>query len=623
MKTTTEGPHRIRHRGRLLVAAFVLVPLLLPSNWANMGVRASIWVLAALSLVVLAGWVGQVSLAQGALMGIGAFSAAQFTNHLNIQFPFHALVAGGAAALVATGIGLAALRIRGLYLAIATLAFQWMLEASFLEWHPFSGGFNGIGIRPLKIGPYDFSNDRLFFYLAWAMTALVILLVANLRDSRTGRAWFAIRGSEIAARSVGIDVTRYKLVGFAVSGFIVGIAGSINLNFIGTATPLDYNFTKSITYLAIAVVGGIGTIAGAIAGAVVFIFFDQMVFSSISWMRGKIDIVAAGLLMITLVRNPGGIVTIGDDVKEKLAMLRARRERDRRFRGGMPAPVSGGAPRRRATEDRTTPLPRPARTERSDARPILRADEITMHFGGLVALDGVSLEVRAGEICGLIGPNGAGKTTMFNVVNGLIRPTAGRVVFDGADVTEAPVHERALLGMARTFQIMRLFGELTVFENIMIATHGRNHANFAMDLLMLDRARTEDGQARERVHDVLGFLEIVEYADRPVRAVPFGVLRLVELARALVMQPSLLLLDEPASGLDVAETQQFAEHLVRIRDEHSLSILLIEHDMSLVMDVSDHVDVLDFGRTLASGSPSEVRADPRVIAAYLGEEAVA
>jgi len=620
-KIARDPDSRRRWLIRLGIVAFLLYPWILPSNWSNMGVRAAIWALALLSLVVLTGWVGQISLAQAAIMGVGAFTAAKVTNHLVLDFPFHAVVAGIAGALVAAGIGIAALRIRGLYLAIATLAFQWMMEASFLEWHPFSGGFNGIGIRPLHISSYDFSSDRLFFYLAWPVAALLFLFAANLRDSKTGRAWFAIRGSELAASSLGIDVMRYKLIGFAVSGFIVGVAGSINLNFIGQATPLDYNFQKSITYLAVAVLGGVGFLGGALVGAFAFVISDQLIFTEIGALRGKIEIAAAALLIFTIIRNPGGLITFREDLVER---IRSAREK----RGGRreePLPVSGGAPQqgpRRRT--RTTPQAEPSlRQERAERPAVLRVQNATVRFGGVVALDGVSLEVREREICGLIGPNGAGKTTLFNVINGMQTPLRGAVRFLDADVTAVRSHARAKMGLARTFQIMRLFPRLTVTENLMIGTHRTNASGFVGNLLMLDRSRAQDAVGAERVAEMLAFLGIGEVADAKVAGLPFGTLRLVELARALVTDPALLLLDEPASGLDVGETELLVDLLCKIRDQMDKTILLIEHDMSMVMSVSDYVYVMDFGRNLAEGLPVQIRSDEAVIAAYLGGESVA
>jgi len=659
-----------RKRGpRWALILFLLVlPWIFGSDWANMEVRTSYETLALLSIVILTGWVGQISLAQAALMGVGAFTAAQVTNHLSIDYPIHALLAGAAAALVAMAIGMFALRIRGLYLAIATLGFQWALEASFLQWQPFSGGFNGIGVKNashLRLPCCDFQNDRVFYYLAWAAAIVLIMMAANLRDSKTGRAWFAIRSSEVAAKTLGINVTRYKLLAFAVSGFIIGVAGSIKFNFIGQATPLDYNFQHSITYLAIAVLGGIGAIGGAIIGAIAYVFSDQWLFAH-HWFndffQGKTDILAAVLLVFTIIRNPAGIIGVREDIRERIEKRRTLKAR--RASRQVVLPVSGAqnveppadepaAEPMDAGAGAAGPLEEPVQAEtvvdhpivapelsvserlasyvqtrgrrdqRSDAAPMLEVRDVTIRFGGVVANDGVSYEVRPGEICGLIGPNGAGKTTNFNCVNGLLVPNSGAIRFNGTDISSAPVHERAKMGMSRTFQLMRLFPRLTVFENIMVGTHLGNESGFTANLLMMKRSRNEDKRNEERVHEIMGMLGISQHADHKVAGLPFGVLRLVELARALVTQPRMLLLDEPASGLDVSETDAFAEILFKVRDEMGHTIFIIEHDMRLVMTICDYIYVLEFGRNLAEGFPHEIQANPAVIAAYLGEESVA
>jgi branched-chain amino acid transport system permease protein len=639
-----------------LILFLIAFPFIFPSNWADMAVRTSILVLSLLSVVILTGWVGQISLAQAALMGVGAFTAAQLTNHLNLEFPLHAIAAGAAAAAVAIFIGVFALRIRGLYLAIATLGFQWAMEASFLEWHPFSGGFNGVKIDPLKWPCCDFSDVKLLYFLVWPTTILLILMVANLRDSKTGRAWFAIRSSEVAAKTLGINVTNYKLLAFAVSGFIIGVAGSMNLNFIGSATPLDYNFQRSILFLAIAVLGGIGAIAGAVVGAIAYVFSDQFLFAQ-DWFNGflkdKTDLFAGGLLIFTILQNPAGIIGVREQLREKAAERHARKERRREKRSIVlqpatetgaaleepelvgasaetgPPPVSGAQherdDERRAASQRLAAYAsaRGVRMERSSAAPMLEVRDVTIRFGGVVANDAISYEVRPGEICGLIGPNGAGKTTNFNCVNGLLVPNSGSVRFMGQDITGKAVHDRAKLGMARTFQLMRLFPRLTVFENLMVGTHLQNDSGFTSNLLMLGGTRAEDRRNRDRVKEVLSMLGISEHAESRVAGLPFGILRLVELGRALVTQPRMLLLDEPASGLDVSETDAFAEILFKVRDEMGHTIFIIEHDMRLVMMICDYLYVLEFGRNLAEGFPQDVQSNPAVIAAYLGEESVA
>jgi len=652
---------RPRLRWAVVIGALLAFPWIMPSNWANMAVRTSVLTLALLSIVILTGWVGQISLAQAALMGVGAFSAAQVTRHFGLEFPFHAVVAGAAAALAATAIGFFALRIRGLYLAIATLAFQWAVEASFLEWQPFSGGFNGVVIKPLKWPCCDFSDERVFYYLAWPTAILLIVMVANLRDSKTGRAWFAIRSSEVAARTLGINVVRYKLLAFAVSGFVIGVAGSINLNFIGSATPGDYNFQRSITFLAIAVLGGVGAIGGAVVGSIAYVFTDQYVFTLWDGFKGKIDILAAVVLIFTILQNPNGIIGVREHLRERAEERRRRKERKRsrrtvvldaatmpaepagdaetrelvgasasvRGESAEPPPLSGAQesapPAAQAVAERLSEYVRGRgqRTSRPDATPMLEVRDVTIRFGGVVANDGVSYEVRPGEICGLIGPNGAGKTTNFNCVNGLLVPNSGRVTFMGQNITDAQVHERAKLGMARTFQLMRLFPRLTVFENLMVGTHLQNESGFSANLLMLERSRREDRRNRERVEEIMALLGITQYGGERIANLPFGVLRLVELGRALVTQPRLLLLDEPASGLDVAETDAFAELLFKVRDEMGHTIFIIEHDMRLVMMLCDYLYVLEFGRNLAEGFPKDIQSNAAVIAAYLGEESVA
>ncbi|HEX9696450.1 MAG TPA: branched-chain amino acid ABC transporter ATP-binding protein/permease [Actinomycetota bacterium] len=627
---------RLRTVGLL---ALIVAPWVMPAQpWSSMAVAAAIQSLALISLVVLTGWVGQISLAQAAIMGVGAFSAAQATNHLGLDFPFHVPVAGLAAAGTAVVIGLPALRIKGLYLAIATLAFQWMLEESLLQMHWFSGGFNGVTIPNPTIATYSLADERLFSYFAWGIAVLLILLVANMRDSKTGRAWFAIRGSEIAARSMGINVTRYKLLAFAVSGFVIGVAGSLKLNTVGSATPLQYLFPFSITFLALAVLGGIGSLAGAVTIASLFIFLQDFGFPQIApglAQKGALPILAAALLVVQLITNPGGLAATKEKMKEDMAKrhLRKKMREARKHPGGAAAAVATAS----LDEARTSVTVadpdldarlaerlaiRGERTARVESPALLNAEGVTVRFGGVVANDGVNLQVRRGEITGLIGPNGAGKTTLFNTLNGLIAPDEGRISFAGRDVTAIPTHERAAMGMARTFQIMRLFPRLTVFENVMVGTHLQNSAGVASNVLMLPRSRGEDARLRDRVQETLALLGIDHLADERVAGMPFGILRLVELSRALVASPQLLLLDEPASGLDVSETDAFAEHLMRIRDEMGPTILLIEHDMRLVMMVSDYVYVLEFGKNLAEGVPSEVQRNPDVIAAYLGGEGV-
>lgn len=607
---------------------------------------ASIAVLAALSIVVLTGWIGQISLCQAAFLGMGAYTAGQFQNRFGITFPWHLLIAGGVGGLTALIIGIPALRLKGLYLAIATLTFQWAMESSFFRFQWFSGGLDGVRIRAPIWGPsnamfkFDLSDQRVFYYFARGTVIVLVVLAANLRDSKVGRAWFAIRGSETAARTLGIDVTRYKLTGFVFSGFYAGVAGGILLNWVNVATYDQFLFDKSLTYMSTAVLGGIVHLIGSFIAGISFGALNDIV-RRFSATGGFLPIIVGSIVIATILGNPGGLAHTAQLIRLKFHALAAKRKgrklEEEKPKAGLlessetvleADELSGdgevGADTSVAVswanfENRELPK-EPYGGKRRESDPALTVDGVTVRFGGVVANNDVSLQVRQGELAGLIGPNGAGKTTMFNVISGLVEQDSGRVTMLQHDVSKAAVHHRAQLGLGRTFQLIRLFPRLTVFDNLMVATHLENPSTFWSNLLLTRKARSSEEAARERVREIIDLIGLQQVADRPVAGLPFGVLRMVELARALVLKPKVLLLDEPASGLDHSETDQLAKVLLDIRERFDLTLLLIDHVMRMVMLVCDYVYVLDFGSLLAEGPPAEIQADERVIAAYLGEQ---
>jgi ABC-type branched-subunit amino acid transport system ATPase component/ABC-type branched-subunit amino acid transport system permease subunit len=624
---------------------------------------ASIAVLAALSVVILTGWIGQISLCQAAFLGMGAYSAGQVQNHFGITFPWHLAIAGLVGGLTALVIGIPALRLKGLYLAIATLTFQWAMESSFFRFQWFSGGLDGVRIKGPVWGPangifkFALSDQRVFYYFAWMTVLILAVLAANLRDSKVGRAWFAIRGSETAARTLGIDTTRYKLIGFVFSGFYAGVAGGILLNWINVATFDQFLFDKSLTYMSTAVLGGIVHLMGSFIAGLSFGLLSDIL-RRFSKAGGFFPIFVGGIVIITILMNPGGLAHTFQELGHKLRHLMARRrghevaaaptpvtqppgEGDGEASGTFVVPAAGlessevalagdeGVDGHGDTtsvavnwgnfESRELPE-EPYGGNRKEAEQALVVNDVTVRFGGVVANNGVSLEVRKGELAGLIGPNGAGKTTMFNVVSGLVEQNAGQILMLGQNVSNAPVHQRAKLGLGRTFQLIRLFPRLTVFDNLMVATHLENSAGFWSSLFLMRKARRSEAEARKRVQEIIDFIGLQEVANKPVAGLPFGVLRMVELARALVLRPKVLLLDEPASGLDHSETDQLGKVLLDIRDRFDLSLLLIEHDMRIVMLICDYVYVLDFGSLLAEGPPATIQNDERVISAYLGDQ---
>jgi ABC-type branched-subunit amino acid transport system ATPase component/ABC-type branched-subunit amino acid transport system permease subunit len=613
-----------RGRAARLVALALIVAwpwLPLPSSFVGNANTAGLFFLPALSVVVLTGWVGQISLAQASFVGIGAYLAAMATRDFGIGFPFNVPVGALAAALAAAVLGIVALRVRGLFLAVATLIFAWATD-SYLFTARWMGGVgrstsadvSAVG-RPGQLPYFDFTDRKTFYYVVVATCALAVFAVLNLRDSRIGRAFFAVRGSEIAAASFGIDVVRTKLVAFALSGFIAGLAGSLIIVSQGSVAADQFDLTRSLFYLSVAVVGGLSSVSGAVPAALIFAGLDE-VFFRVDALAGYLDVVSALLLAVVLLGYPGGLAALGRRMTSVVRTFTARRRGGET--AGKPAavveletrlaPSSNGHRSRRGR--------RPKR--RVDAPPVLRAGNVTVRFGGLTAVDDVSLEVRKGEIVGLIGPNGAGKTTMFNAVSGLNQPATGTVHLHGADMTGKAVHERAAAGLARTFQVLQLFPQLDVLDNVLVGTYLHSRAGVLSNIVLTQRAITADLDALTRAREVIAMLDLGEVARHPVAGLPFGTLRMVELARALATGAPLVMLDEPASGLDNAETDRLSRILHTVRDELGVSLLVIEHDVRMVTALTEYMYVLDQGRLIAEGTPAEIQRDEAVIAAYLG-----
>ena len=686
----------------LIVFPFLPIPFSLLAD----GTLACFYLIAALSVVLLTGWVGQISLAQAEFVGIGAFITAVLVNHAHIGFPLNLplamVAAGGAAALL----GLVALRVRGLYLAVATLVFAWMADTFLFSqsWFGVEGGAASVRLDPIgnkNYLPYfDFNNVKLVYLLFAAVAAAVIYALANLRESKTGRALFAVRGSEVAAASLAINVTRYKLLAFLMSGAIAGAAGNLYMIYLRSITPDSVNFLTSLFFLSVAVVGGLQSLGGAVAAAILFAALQE-VFFRVGALAGFLDIVAGALLLGVLLGYPGGLAAVPAGIKRRFgfvadglrgqlsssgAAARGSAMIDRA--AGVTSRLAGLTDAWRALVQRVRPTPALAADARAglggegDALAVLHAktaaaaaaaadvpeqrhetaagieeaetdtavdaavvplwsgyvpgrrpvDEVerpeqsvlavegaTVQFGGLRAVDNVTLEVRQGEIVGLIGANGAGKTTFFNVVSGLVQPVAGSVRLFGDDVTSLDVHDRAGRGMARTFQDIQLFPQLNVFDNLLVATHHRNPSQLAGHITVSSRAVLSERDCRQRVHTVLDFLGLKHLADRGIGDLSFGLLRLVEVARALVTGSRLILLDEPASGLDNTETDRLAQLLLYLRDELSVSMLIVEHDVRTVVGLSDYLYVLDQGKLISEGRPLAVQSSKAVQDAYLGQ----
>ena len=648
--------------GVLLFVAFPFLPFTSFSILSNAN-KAAAFALIAASLVILIGWVGQISLGHAALVGVGAYGTGWVAGGLGIPFPLSLPFAAAMSAGVAAMLGIVAVRVRGLFLAVATLIFSWMGSEFLFRQQWFIEHFQ-IDARPIgREGAFpffDFTQPRTMYFVAWAITGVGLLAAANLRDSKSGRAFFAVQGSEMAAASLGVDVTRYKVMAFAISGFMAGAAGNLVMSDARVVVPDQFGFNFSLLFVSFAVVGGLRSLGGAVGAGLLFAMLNELFFRVAS-LEGLLDVVSTGLLALVILAYPGGIAALGNQLARLLGLIaplvrglkaidraidvfladmaNARERIAEKIRERVEAPalqevpalavatpamathapellpvISGGATP--LLED--APARRGLDPDRFKRPMIVRAKHVTVRFGGLTAVDAVSLSADEGEIVGLIGPNGAGKTVTFNSIAGIVTPTEGRIYLHDRDVTEAPVHERAKLGIARTFQVLQLFPGLTIFDNLLVATHLNNTTGLASHMTASPTSVAAEAQARAKVREVVDLLGLDDVVDQYPGDLPFGTLRMVEVARALVTDLKFIMLDEAASGLDDTETERLVEALLKVRDL-GRTLLLIEHDVKMVMSVSDYVYVLDRGTLIAEGPPSKVQRDPAVIAAYLGK----
>jgi branched-chain amino acid transport system permease protein len=586
---------------RLPVLVFALVMAVIPfipgmpPFWIvlldNLGLAA----LVAMGLVLLTGVGGLTSFGQAAFCGFGAYTTAVLTTAYGVSpwltLPLALLVSGAAAVLL----GIVTVRLSGHYLPLGTIAWGIALFYLFSKLE-FLGRNDGISaIPPLAIGPFKMLDPGTIYFAIWIAVILCAVLTMNLLDSRTGRAIRALRRGHIAAEAFGVQTPRAKLLVFIYAAVLAGLSGWLYAHFQRAANPTPFGAQAGIEYLFIAVVGGAGYVWGSVLGAAIVVVLKEILQSYLPLIfggQGQLEIIVFGILLVVLLQlAPTGVWPW------LMSLLP--------FDIGRKRPDTSIAPLAHARPN-------------LESGTLLKIDNARKQFGGVIAVNNVSFDVQAREIVALIGPNGAGKSTTFNLITGVLTSSGGTISLLGRNIDNAPPQEVVKLGVARTFQHVKLVPDMTVLENVAIGAHLRGHAGAIASMLRLDRA-DEAGLLAEAARQIER-VGLSDQINQLAGSLSLGQQRIVEIARALCVDPILLLLDEPAAGLRHMEKQRLASLLRQLRDG-GMSVLLVEHDMGFVMDLADRIVVLDFGTKIAEGVPDAIKSNPDVIKAYLGAAA--
>ena len=584
----------------LLFAGYLLIlglstQGLLNRYYSGILIMIMINIILAASLNITVGILGQISLGHAGFMSIGAYSAGLFLKSGLMQgLPAYlcALLLGGLAALILGFlVGIPSLRLKGDYLAIITLAFGEIVRV-FIEYFDFTGGAQGLSRIPTQ------KNMPLIYLIC----VISVLLMYSMMTSRHGRLILAIREDEIAAEASGVNLSRSKIFAFAYSAMFAGIAGAVYAQYMGLLSARQFGTTASIDILVMVVLGGMGSFTGSILSAIVLTILPEFLRAIHEY---RMILYSLALIIVMLYRPSGLLGREEFQISKILSRLFPERKN----------------PQEKEKEADTAVADHAAIvSDKNSTAPLLETHHLSIHFAGLHALQDFSLRLKEGELVGLIGPNGAGKTTVFNILTGQYRQSSGKYRFQDRVITHEKPDELVHMGIARTFQNIRLFKYLTVLQNVQVAMNDKMRYGKIQGVLRLPLFWKEEAEVEKSALELLRIFDLDQLASHRAASLPYGEQRKLEIVRALATRPKVLLLDEPAAGMNPIETEDLMKTIRLIRDRFGLTVLLIEHDMKLVLGICERLLVLDHGQLIAEGAPLEVVRRPEVIEAYLGKE---
>jgi len=613
--STTTSP-RVWLNWLVFAAILLALPVIMPNSyWLRIYALTGIYVMLALGLNVVAGFAGLLDLAYVAFFGIGAYTFALLSSsQFNLHLPFWLALPIAAVVTMACGfvLGSTSIRLKGDYLAIVTLAFAQIFKLLLLNLDQpinITGGVNGIyNFDVIAFGPWQLFSPQAYAYLIWGAACLIIIGSFRIKRSRYGRGWEAIREDELAAAAMGVNTVWMKLMAFAGGAFVAGGAGAIFASFQDSVFPNNFDFPQLVVVYCMVILGGLGNIVGVIGGAVLLTVLPELLREYGAW-----RMMTYGLILVLLMAlRPRGLFS-------HIPFLTRRRARPdkavgNRLQASTDLYYADAQPERTLT---------PATADGQAGRELLFLQNVSRHFGGIAAVTDLNFKLYQGEILSIIGPNGAGKTTLFNLISGIYAPSSGAIIFNGRDISRDRPHQVNRAGIARTFQNLRVFPDMSIIENVAVGRFGRTQAGPLSILLRLPRHRREESDTLQRARRILSLFgaRLTGYRHHQrASALSYANRRRLEIARALATDPKILLLDEPSAGMNPQETIEITRFIRQLRDRFGLTILLIEHKLNLVREISDRVIVMDYGRRIAGGSYAEVACNPRVIDAYLGKQ---